>query len=85
MTIAIITYNEFSHYYDLYERLSEISQHQELDEQEIMDRENAGISLATLPIEIAESYLSRKRIQLKKSLHHSEEVLSRLTKFNDTP
>ena len=77
-----ISYEEFSKFYDTYERYIEIKQHRDLSESETSHCEWAGISIASLPIIVAQDYLSRKHQQLKNSIFHAEEVISRLNNVN---
>lgn len=73
-----ISYEEFSKYYDTYERLSELQKHRSLNEDEINHHQEAGICIASIPLSVANEYLDRKLKQLKESLFHAEEVISRL-------
>ncbi len=73
-----LSYMEFSSYYDSYERLSEQQQHEALNNEEEGLLEEAGLSIASIPLTLAQDYLRRKSEQLQKSRHRAESVLKRI-------
>jgi hypothetical protein len=73
-----ISYEEFSIFYDSYERLSELKKFRQLTDEESNHHQEAGIFIASIPISVANEYLQRKLQQLKESVFHAEEVISRL-------
>lgn len=73
-----ISYEEFSSFYDRYERLSELKKNRPLSHEESHQHEEAGIFIASTPINVADNYLKRKLKQLRESIFHAEEVISRL-------
>lgn len=69
---------EFSSYYDRYERLSEQQQHEALNHEEESLLEESGLSIASIPLTLAQKYLRRKSEQLLNSRHRAESVLKRI-------